>query len=104
MAEQTITVSLDGKSYTGRYELVGHGEAEALSVQFEGSSISARPGLLRVEIVAQTLLGELIRAKLIDAAEHLSSGRATDRGLSPEPVHYRYGQYRPETAARPHAP
>jgi hypothetical protein len=96
MAEQTITVSLDGKTYTGGYELVGHGEAEAVSVQYEGSSISARPGLLRVEVVAETLLGELIRAKLVDEAERQSLCSKSGRAFKPMPVHYQYGCHKPE--------
>ncbi len=92
MADKSISYDLDGQTVTGRYALAGHADTLAVSVQFEGHSISAFIGQLRPETVARTLLGELVRARLAEAEDKRQPGEKiaqTDRRAVP--LHYRYG-------------
>ena len=89
MNSQEISCTVDGRIFTGTFEVVGHGEVGAVSVQLDGDTISARTGLIPPEIVAQTLLGELVREKLRD--KERPRARCTNLVLNADPMRYRYG-------------
>ena len=63
MRKQKVMCQYDGDSYVGIFSVNGEGDAEAISVQYNGMTVSARLGSLRPEFVAKTLLGELVRER-----------------------------------------
>ncbi|MCW6510057.1 hypothetical protein [Lichenifustis flavocetrariae] len=89
MNSQEISCTVDGRIFTGTFEVVGHGEVGAVSVQLDGDAISARTGSIPPEIVARTLLGELVREKLMN--NERPQAKRKDLGLNTDHMQYRYG-------------
>ena len=81
MYKREVTYLHDGDTFVGRYHVTDLGKVHSVSVQFEGSSISARVSGLREEIVARTLLGELVREKFAETPSRQRAGEpATSAG------------------------
>ena len=100
MAGQEIRYQLDGDAFTGMYEVMGSGESTEVSVRFGGSSISAVAGQLGTEVVARTLLGELVREKLALTKKWPDSRDRSHSGVEVRGAHYRYGHETTSSARR----
>jgi hypothetical protein len=75
MFKREISYMLDGDTFVGRYRVTEHDRVMAVSVQFEQNALAARLGNVPEELVARTLLGELVRAKV--AGERFSPAAVT---------------------------
>ena len=65
MFKREISYMLDGDTFVGRYRVSDLGHVPSISVQFERQALSARLGSdVPEEVLARTLLGELVRAKV----------------------------------------
>ena len=76
MYKREVTYLHDGDTFVGRYHVTDLGQVHSVSVQFEGSSISARVSGLREEMVARTLLGELVREKFAETPVRQRAGES----------------------------
>lgn len=74
MYKREISYTLDGDTFVGRYRVSEHDHVPSVSVQFERQALSARLSDMQEEVLARTLLAELVRAKV--AAEMQPRGLA----------------------------
>lgn len=73
MYKREVSYMLDGDTFVGRYRVSEHDRVPSVSVQFESHALSARLGTGSEEILARTLLGELVRAKVASETQRLAA-------------------------------
>lgn len=66
MVNHHVTCVYDGDTFVGNYGLIGAGETEQVSVEFNGRVVSTLRGKLRPEFIAKALLSELVRDHVLE--------------------------------------
>jgi hypothetical protein len=73
MFKRAVAYTHDGDTFVGQYKLVGFGDAEAVSVHFDGKSASTGLGAADPDTIARTLLQRLVLERLAQETDHHSA-------------------------------